>query len=72
MSVTQPGRHLQSRECSELTSQVRAREMQKAGVPQSLSLADSGQAGTARADLTPLKQPGSRQVMTCLCPAVKH
>lgn len=56
MSVTQPCRHLQSslesQECSVLTSQVRARDMQKTGILQSLSPADPGRAGIARTHLT--------------------
>lgn len=56
MSVTQPCRHLQSclesQEGSEPTSCLRAREMQKTGVLQSLSPADPGQAGVAKARLS--------------------
>jgi len=51
MSVTQLCRHLQlsleSQECSEPTSEVRARDMQKSGVLQPLSPADPGGAGRA-------------------------
>lgn len=56
MSVTQPCRHLQSslesQECWEPTSHIRARGMQKNGILQSLSHAHPGQAGIARAWLT--------------------